>query len=112
MASKNCITGDALRTKATSDEYRNNFDRIFGKGQKMDEADVANEHHERWLEGRIAEHQYQLNQVGNCRDIEAEVCNGCSYATKAAWGKSCDSWPECRADVVRREQADKRNMGG
>lgn len=31
MASKNDITGDSIQTKATSDAYRDNYDRIFGK---------------------------------------------------------------------------------
>lgn len=31
MASKNDITGDSIHTKATSDAYRDNYDRIFGK---------------------------------------------------------------------------------
>lgn len=31
MASTNDITGDSIVTKATSEEYRNNYDLIFGK---------------------------------------------------------------------------------
>ena len=31
MATKNDITGDSIQTKATSDAYRDNYDRIFGK---------------------------------------------------------------------------------
>lgn len=31
MTSKNDITGDSLTTKATSDKYRDGWDRIFGK---------------------------------------------------------------------------------
>lgn len=31
MATKNDITGDALVSKATSEGYRANYDRIFGK---------------------------------------------------------------------------------
>lgn len=31
MTSKNDITGDKLQTKAASQEYRNNYDLIFGK---------------------------------------------------------------------------------
>lgn len=42
-----------------------------------------------------------LNQPA--RDYQAEVCNGCSYATKAAWGKTCDTWAECLHDFTRRD---------
>ena len=73
----------------------------------MDEADYGNERMEKWLEAQISEHQYQLNQVGNCRDIEAETCNGCAYATKAAWGRKCDSWRDCRDDIEKREKFNK-----
>ncbi len=38
------------------------------------------------------------------RDYEAEVCNGCSYATRASWGKTCDAWSDCLADLQRRER--------
>lgn len=38
------------------------------------------------------------------RDVEAEVCNGCSYATRASWGKRCDGWRECLEDLQRRER--------
>jgi DNA integrity scanning protein DisA with diadenylate cyclase activity len=31
MVSKNSITGDALRTKASNEKYRDNFDKIFAK---------------------------------------------------------------------------------
>jgi YgiT-type zinc finger domain-containing protein len=34
MSSKNDITGDTIATKATSEEYRNNWDAIFGKKKK------------------------------------------------------------------------------
>lgn len=64
---------------------------------------------ETWLADRIAEHRYALEHAAKCRDIEAEICNGCSYATKTAWGKKCDSWVECRADVERKEKSDSRN---
>lgn len=32
MTARNDITGDAIATGAASDEYRDNFDRIFRKG--------------------------------------------------------------------------------
>lgn len=31
MASKNNITGDSIQTKATTEAYRDNYDRIFNK---------------------------------------------------------------------------------
>ena len=39
------------------------------------------------------------------RDYEAEVCNGCQYATKSAYGKSCDAWRECLEDLQKRERS-------
>jgi hypothetical protein len=37
MATKNDVTGDAIQTKLTSDLYRQNYDKIFGKkGKKKD----------------------------------------------------------------------------
>lgn len=45
------------------------------------------------------------------RDIESELCNGCSYATRASWGKKCEAWAEYRADVERKESAVRRNGG-
>lgn len=35
MTSRNDITGDAIRTKHTSDPYRDNYDRIFGKKNRL-----------------------------------------------------------------------------
>lgn len=37
MTAKNDITGDKLQTKAASEEYRNNYDLIFGKDKKIAE---------------------------------------------------------------------------
>lgn len=42
MATRNNITGDRMVTKTTSEEYRNNWDAIFGKKKeavKEDEED-------------------------------------------------------------------------
>jgi hypothetical protein len=36
MVAKNNITGDDLRTKPSTDAYRDNYDRIFGKKKKTD----------------------------------------------------------------------------
>lgn len=38
------------------------------------------------------------------RNIEADICTGCNYATKASWGKTCDSWRECLIDLQKRER--------
>ena len=38
MATTNDITGDALRTKTSTEEYRNNYDMIFGKKKKIKQA--------------------------------------------------------------------------
>ena len=37
MATKNDITGDTIQTKGTSEEYRNNYDLIWGKKEKPEE---------------------------------------------------------------------------
>ena len=42
------------------------------------------------------------------RDMEAEVCNGCGYATRASWGKTCDGYRECLEDLQKRERQCKR----
>ena len=73
----------------------------------MDELDYAQEKIDALMENRIKEHQYRLNQMGDCRDIEAETCNGCAYSTKAAWGHTCDSWRDCRDDIEKREKFNK-----
>jgi hypothetical protein len=49
MTTRNPITGDLIATKGTSDAYRDNYDRIFGKKQlqadiedaKMTEAETS-----------------------------------------------------------------------
>lgn len=69
----------------------------------MDEADYGNERMEKWLEGRIAEHQHQLSQMGT---LELGECRNCQ--TKLDDGRAfCDA--ECRADFDDRLRADKRN---
>lgn len=42
MASKNDATGDEIQSKVTSESYRNNYDKIFGKKQG-DTVDVKEE---------------------------------------------------------------------
>jgi len=42
MTARNDITGDAIATKGTTDAYRDNYDRIFGKKQQL-AADIGPE---------------------------------------------------------------------
>lgn len=37
MVARNDITGDAIQTKGVSDNYRSNYDLIFGKKKKNSE---------------------------------------------------------------------------
>lgn len=51
MAAKNDITGDSIQTRGISEQYRNNYDLIFGKKKKTDaekfeEAILKNEYYE------------------------------------------------------------------
>ncbi len=39
------------------------------------------------------------------RDYAGEICTGCQYATKSNFGKSCEAWVDCLADLQRREKA-------
>lgn len=39
------------------------------------------------------------------RDLEAEICTGCSYVTKSCYGKTCEAYAECLHDLTRRERA-------
>lgn len=39
-----------------------------------------------------------------CPDMEAIVCDGCSYVTKSSYGKTCEAYPECLHDVARRRE--------
>lgn len=79
-----------------------------------DDVDVANERRDAELANRIAEHMYQLGHaVSAYADIEAETCNGCAYATKAAWGRTCDGWRDCRDDIDRKQRfASGKYRGG
>ena len=38
------------------------------------------------------------------RDYEGELCNGCDYATRTNYGKDCEAWTECLADLQKRER--------
>ncbi len=39
------------------------------------------------------------------RDYAAEICPGCSYATRTNYGKACEAWAECLQDLQKRERA-------
>lgn len=53
------------------------------------------------------EREFALQAVRNApqRDYEAEVCLGCQYATKTAYGRACEVWKDCLQDLQRRERA-------
>jgi len=47
MASKNDITGDEIKTKTSSDAYRENYDKIFRKREEQfDNALTKNEYYD------------------------------------------------------------------
>lgn len=41
MATTNPITGDKLITKSTNDNYRDNYDKIFGKKKNVPQQEAA-----------------------------------------------------------------------
>ena len=45
MATTNDITGDALVSRQSTENYRNNYDLIFGKKNKKKESDGGNQEH-------------------------------------------------------------------
>ena len=65
----------------------------------MDIGDQATKQEERFREAALAAASNRP-----ARDLEAEICVGCNYATKASWGKRCDGWVECLQDLQRRER--------
>lgn len=70
----------------------------------MDEADYGNERAEQFLQARLEEMQYQLNQMGNepedpvCRNCREPLPGGQHYCSK-----------ECRDDFAIRLAAERRN---
>ncbi len=66
----------------------------------MDIYDRATEQEEKQRNIAIA-----VARAKPARDYEAEICNGCSYATKSNWGKNCEAYAECLIDLQRRERA-------
>lgn len=50
MASINDITGDTIQTKATTQQYRDNYDQIFGKKKSSSNSDLALESMVGWAQ--------------------------------------------------------------
>ena len=69
-----------------------------------DEADIANDYQQKWLEAQLSEHQYQLNhavsafELGRCRNCEEKLDDS---------RVSCDA--DCASDFESRQRANKRN---
>ena len=68
----------------------------------MDISDRATDQEERQREVAIMNARNQP-----VRNLEAEICEGCNYATRASWGKTCDGWAECLQDQQRRARVGK-----
>lgn len=64
-----------------------------------DEVDQAQHQCDIFLQASLLRHQNSLKQAG---ELESAICQGCSYATKKSWGRSCDGWVECLEDYERR----------
>ena len=69
----------------------------------MDDIDRA-QHQEEMARERSLTFARQQAAKTLARDIPGEICTGCSYATKASYGKTCEAWVECLADLQRRER--------
>lgn len=39
------------------------------------------------------------------RDLQAEICTGCDYATQTNRGTTCEAWRECLQDLQKRDRA-------
>lgn len=68
----------------------------------MDVSDQATQREE--LDREISLQQARRAVV---RDYPAEICTGCTYATRDCFGKNCEAWSECLMDLQRRERAIK-----
>ena len=66
----------------------------------MDDIDRAQRQEEMHRDRSIAAVRNQP-----ARDYQGEICNGCSYATRTNYGKTCEAWTECLADLQKRERA-------
>lgn len=85
MATINDVTGDALISKATTPEFENNFDRIFGKKKK-----------ERWIPPPLV-----------ASDPLCKVCGKNLSTTKeCAWTGCQLNWDEARIDTIGRNGND------
>lgn len=70
----------------------------------MDIYDRAPETEEKYRQRAIA---IALQVAERPRDYESEICPGCSFATETNFGRSCDGWADCLADLQKRERAGK-----
>lgn len=66
----------------------------------MDVFDQASEQEARQRDAAIAAARNKP-----ARDLEAEICTGCSYVSKSCYGKTCEAYAECLHDLTRRERA-------
>lgn len=66
----------------------------------MDEIDRAQAQEE-----MAREHALAAARNFPVRDLEADVCSGCSYVTETNCGKRCDGWRECLVDLQVRERS-------
>ena len=68
-----------------------------------DFADHA-QHQEEMARERSLAFARQQSAKTLARDIHGELCTGCSYATRTNFGKQCEAWAECLADLQKRER--------
>ena len=54
MTARNDITGDSIATKGTTDAYRDNYDRIFGKKQLKADIGPAKTRAQEYAEEELA----------------------------------------------------------
>ena len=71
-----------------------------------DEADIGSDYTEKWLEGQIAEHQYQLSQAGNDWPYGLGRCKNCGEVIDDG-RPYCEE--SCRDDAWERIKAERRN---
>lgn len=73
--SHNSITGDALRSRPATKEYMDNYDRIFGKGEKMGDADMAYPGIETVIDEGVKRAMQRASEIPPGNPGE---CDGCS----------------------------------
>lgn len=75
--SKNDITGDSIQSKVTSKEYLDNYDRIFGKNQKIKQKSYTelnwdgNEDRGRYGEDESTQNSLPQNPVRTGRSVSS-----------------------------------------